>query len=56
MKHLTAENPAFALTGIPSTNSEVPAAKLDQLMADLQELIDELFNVRTSIDAGRKSA
>jgi hypothetical protein len=56
VKHVAASNPAFALKTLPNADDHVPIATLDKLMADLQELLDELFKLRTSMDSARPSA
>ena len=55
VKHITTANPASALEGVLNKDKQVQVAKLDELMTDLQELIDEILKLRTSIDAERQS-
>lgn len=50
-QHLIASTPVAALKAIPNKNAEVPIVQLDELAADIQELIDELFRLRDSIDS-----
>lgn len=53
-QHGIAANPAFALQSLPNKDSHLPAAELAKLMAEIQELIDELFRLRDSLEVGSK--
>ena len=54
VKHSWVANPAAALKNVSNKDSQLPAAKLDELMTDLEQLIEELFTLRTSIDLENK--
>lgn len=49
-----AANPPFALQSLPNKVSNLPALGLAELITDIQELIDELFLLRDSLDEGGK--
>jgi hypothetical protein len=51
MRHGTNTNPSAAFANISTNENEGLIATLEELLADLQELIDELFKMRESIDA-----
>ena len=53
MQHAMAANQMIGIKGVPNENSHL-IAQLDDLMTDIQELIDELYRLRNSIDAESK--
>jgi hypothetical protein len=56
IKHMATENPAITLLAMPSAEIKGPEIRLEALMAELQELLDELFKLRASIDAERQKS
>lgn len=50
-QHVIAANPTCALQSLPNN---MPTTELAKLMADIQELIDELFRLRESLDVEGK--
>lgn len=50
LKVTTSEKPAHALIPIPVNTNRPPPPRFDELLNDLQQLIDQLFVLRQSID------
>lgn len=50
MNQATAEKPALALKPLPASSDAPLSPQFDELMKDLQELLDQLFELRSSID------
>jgi hypothetical protein len=50
-QQLIVSAPAAALKAMPNKNIEDTIAQLDELTADIQKLLDELFRLRESIDS-----
>jgi hypothetical protein len=53
IRQATSDKPALALMPIPPNNDRLPEARFDDLMKELQELVDQLFKVRQSIEAAK---
>lgn len=52
-RQATTDNPAFALAPIPARSNHQPPPRFDELMEEIQLLIDQLFEVRHSIEAAK---
>lgn len=50
MKQISEADPTYALKCLPNNDNPELIASLDELMADLKKLIDELFTLRASVD------
>lgn len=50
MKQISEADPTSALKCLPNNDNPELIASLDELMADLKKLIDELFTLRASVD------
>lgn len=53
MKVATFDKPAHALVPIPVNASHPPPPPFDELLNDLQQLLDQLFELRQSIDGAK---
>ncbi|WP_068858349.1 hypothetical protein [Perlucidibaca aquatica] len=54
MKVAMSEKPAHALTPIPVNASLPPPPRFDELLSDLQQLLDQLYELRQSIDGAKE--